>query len=207
LLFHLGDQDTAAWLPELEKEKLTDRALPPSSQVCRIPRTAGQGSLYNTGVHMRMKSVLLGLAAAGAIVLSAGATTLPASAAPVSSLKVSSSTLGTRASSTPASSLVPDTVGAVQCTGDLCIQRTTSIINNKATVKAWADTTSFFGHFELSGPDGHIANCPSNSNEQWNAGGTGCNFTNVAQGGGYTITAWKVSGKSVVNIGKVSFRV
>jgi hypothetical protein len=154
---------------------------------------------------MRIRSVLLGFVAAGAVVLSVGATTLPASAAPVSSAKVSSSTLGTRASSTPASSLAPNSAGAILCSGDLCIQRTTSIINHKATVKAWADTYDFYGHFELIGPDSHIANCPAGYNEEWRAGGTGCNFTNVAQGSGYTIIAWK--GSPPVNIGEVHFSV
>jgi hypothetical protein len=154
---------------------------------------------------MRIRSVLLGFVAAGAVVLSVGATTLPASAAPVSSLKVSSSTLGTRASSTPASSLAPHSPGKILCSGDLCIQRTTSIINHKATIKAWADTYDFYGHFELLGPDGHIANCPEGHNELWHAGGAGCNFLNVAQGGGYTIIAW--DGSPPVNIGEVSFGV
>jgi hypothetical protein len=152
-----------------------------------------------------MKSVLLGFVAAGAIVLSTGATTLPASAAPVTSLKVSSSTLSTRVSSTPVSSFIPDSPGAVICRGDLCIQRTTSIINNRATVRAWANSFTFFGHFELSGPDGLIAN---SADKTWVSGGPGQNFTNVARGGGYTMTAWEGSRQfGYRNIGQVPFGV
>lgn len=156
---------------------------------------------------MRMKSVLLGFAAAGAIVLSTVATTLPSNAAPVSSLKASSSTLSTRGSSTPASNIIPNDVGAVLCSGDLCIQRVTSIINNKATIKAWAWRFNFTGHMELSGPDGFIANAPT-TDILFTAGVTGVLFKNVARGGGYTITEWRgTRSTGYLNIGQVNFGV
>ena len=154
---------------------------------------------------MRMKSVLLGFVAAGVIALSTGAAALPASAAPAPSLKVSSSTLTTRALSAPVGIVIPASPGAVICSGDLCIQRTSSIINNEATIEAWADNRPFHGHFELAGPDGVIAN---SADQDWYAGGAGHYFNNVARGGGYTITAWQ--GDPTIgyqNIGRVSFSI
>jgi hypothetical protein len=141
---------------------------------------------------MRMKSALLGFAVVGAIALSP----LPASAAPATSSMAFSHTLNTQALN-PAS---PESAGTILCNGDLCIQRTTSIINNKATVKAWADTFTFVGHFELLGPDGHIAN---STTQAWVAGGAGWNFKGVARGSGYTIIAWDGSSK----LGTVNFSV
>jgi hypothetical protein len=154
---------------------------------------------------MRKKSALLGFAAAGAIVLSTVATTLPASAAPVTSLTVSSSTLSTQGSSTRASSFSPDSAGSVVCEGNLCIQRITSVVNNAATVEAWADGYTFTGHFELSGPDGLIGN---SKNQTWVAGGTGHNFSGVPAGGGYTMTAWEgTPSTGYHDIGQVNFAV
>src|SRR5262249_50071548 len=92
-------------------------------------------NLLRLGVHVRMQSVLLSFAAAGAIVLGATtATALPASAAPASALRASSVLIS------PAGSAASDIrlnssrdVGAILCNGNLCIQRITAIINNKAT--------------------------------------------------------------------------
>lgn len=148
---------------------------------------------------MRKRSTLLGFVAGGAIILSTVATALPASAAPVTSLAAPSTAQNTLNTQGP-NTVTPDSVGSILCSGDLCIQRTTSIINNKATVKAWANTFTFVGHFELLGPDGHIAN---STTAAWVAGGAGYNFNGVAAGSGYSIIAWDGS----ANIGQVNFRV
>jgi len=154
---------------------------------------------------VRKNSFLLRSAAAGAIVLGAAATALPASAASVTSLKASASTLSTHGSSTSPGSISPASAGSVVCEGDLCIQRVTSIINNAATVEAWADGYTFTGHFELSGPDGLIGNSPAGT---WVAGGTGHYFSGVPEGSGYTITAWEgTSSTGFHDIGQVNFRV
>jgi hypothetical protein len=144
---------------------------------------------------VRKRTALLGLMVTGAVALGTVATAPPADAAPATSLTASANPLNAAGSLT----VSPDSVGSVVCGGDLCIQRTTSIVNNKATVKAWARTFTFVGHFELRGPDGHIANSPTTS---WAAGGAGYNFKGVAAGGGYSIIAWDVT-----NIGQVNFRV
>jgi hypothetical protein len=138
---------------------------------------------------MRMKSVLIGFAATGAIVLSTVAVALPASAAPVASYQVSSS--------------APASVGAVLCSGDLCVQRVTSIDNGTAYVEAWANTAGFTGHFELSGPDGLIGNSKT---KYWYAGGPG-QLWDIPQGGGYTVTAWQGSSAPYRVIGQINFSV
>jgi hypothetical protein len=140
------------------------------------------------------KSVLLGLAAAGAIVLSTVAVALPANAAPVTASRVSSSV--------PASSFSPDSVGKLICSGNLCIQRVTSVENNEAYIEAWADKDSFTGHFALYGPDGWIAN---SRNQRWIGGGAGW-LPEIAAGGGYYIIAWE-GGPPWDNIGEVAFSV
>jgi hypothetical protein len=86
------------------------------------------------------------------------------------------------------------------CSGDLCIQRITSIVNGKANVKAWAWRTNFTGTFYLSG-NGYFGQSPTHG---WTAGGAGYVFLNVPQGDGYTATQW-TTGNS--EIGLVTFRV
>jgi hypothetical protein len=142
-----------------------------------------------------MKSALPRFAAAGAIVLSTVAVTLPAGAATVTSSQVSSSA--------PAIITIPDSVGKVLCSGDLCIQRITGISNGTAYVEAWANTYGFTGHFELSGPNGLIGNSKTT---YWYAGGPGKEFL-VPQGGGYTMTAWQGSSPPYRIIGQVNFSV
>ncbi|MBR7827896.1 hypothetical protein KDK95_16380 [Actinospica sp. MGRD01-02] len=156
---------------------------------------------------MRVKSSLLRLAAAGAVVLSAAATAVPSSAAAVAPLKASSGTLSTHVSSTVARAVSPDSAGSIICHGDLCIQRVTSVVNGVATVEAWADGYTFTGHFELSGPDGFIANYPSSGYRTWVAGGTGAYFSGLAQDVTYTITAWSGTGAPYGDIGQVSFGI
>lgn len=142
-----------------------------------------------------MKSVLLSFVAAGAIALSTAATILPASAAAAS----------TQGSSTRASSLSPDDVGTRLCSGDLCVQRVTAIIDSKATIKAWANNRNFTGHLEFSGP-GFDANYPISNDIQWIAGVTFVLFGEVHTGGGYTIKAWART-NGYHNIGQVNFGV
>ena len=160
------------------------------------PVHATTGNLYNKGVHVRKRSVLLCSAASGAIVLSTFAAALPANAASLPAAAAS-----TNASSS-AGSLSPASVGSILCSGDLCIQRITSVVNGTASVKAWADTYSFTGSFYLSGgPDGYDR---SSTTGKWNAGGTGYVFTDVPEGATYTATAWTTGGDE---IGLVTFGV
>jgi hypothetical protein len=144
---------------------------------------------------MRKKSVLLGFAASGAIVLGASAATLPANAA---SLPSSTASTSSPSAGSPSSA----SVGSIVCAGDLCIQRITDIVNGKANVKAWAWKTNFTGTFFLAGgPAGYSGHSPT---QGWTAGGTGYVFTNVPQGGGYTATQWTTGNDE---IGLVTFAV
>jgi len=132
---------------------------------------------------MRKKSVLLGFAASGAIVLGTFAATLPANAAPLSS-----STARTHGSAS-ADSVSPASKGSILCNDDICLQRITSVVNGKATVEAWADTTSFTGDFNLSGT-GYDETSPT---QKWVAGGAGHDFTGVPAEGGLLLQAWNTS--------------
>jgi hypothetical protein len=140
---------------------------------------------------MRMKSVISGFAAVGAIALSTFATAIPASAAPVPSSGASTSIVK------------PNDVGWIVCSGNICIQRISSIINNEADVKAWAWRTTFTGHFELDGPDGPMGNSGTRS---WPAGGTGAVFL-IPRGNGYTITGWAGSAPPYGDEGSVNFTI
>jgi len=159
-------------------------------------RQPGRRNHYDREFHVRKKSALLGLVLAGFIGLSTFATGLPASAAPATSLTASTNTLSAQSPDL----VSPNAVGSVVCGGPaVCIQRTSEIVNHKATIRAWANTISFTGHFELTGPNGHIANSVT---AHWVAGGNGPNFNGVPQGGGYSVIAWGPG-----NIGHVNFAV
>jgi hypothetical protein len=146
---------------------------------------------------MRKKSILLGVAAAGAIVLSTVTVALPASAAPVPSSKVSSSAITSRVS--------PDSAGKLLCSGNLCVQRTTNIENNEAYVEAWAFKYNFTGWFTLYGPDGAMASSPGGA-KNWVGGGGGW-LPLIPKGSGYYIIAWQKTSGAPANIGEERFSV
>ena len=115
---------------------------------------------------MKLTMLVLGASAAAASLLGlVAAVPAVANAAPL---------LAAHQSIRPAAA-VP-AVGAVQCDGNLCIQRTSASGANPATVRAWARTTTFTGHFELLFPDGVQKNSP---NRSWTGGGSGFSFTGL----------------------------
>jgi hypothetical protein len=199
---HVGFQHAISY------ERFTEQTLAQKIKLfqyksCKHPRIDQTYTLWQhavkrqSGVHMRKKSVLLGFAASGAIILGASTVAVPANAASLQSPSSKAST-----SSVSAGKVSPASVGSILCGGDLCIQRITSIVNGKATVKAWADTRTFTGTFYLSGgPAGYFG---QSSTKQWVAGGAGWPFTGVPQGGTYTATAWNTAGSE---IGLVTFGV
>ena len=89
------------------------------------------------------------------------------------------------------------------CAGDLCVQNIREGVQN-STIKASANTTGFYGHFELKYDDGHVRNSP---NQYWRAGGTGYDFKGVPPGDSYQMTAWKGHHKPYTNIGRLGFSV
>lgn len=126
--------------------------------------------------------------AAAALLLSAAAIAGPA----VVALPASAATV------TPAA--VRPAAGAVQCDANLCIQRTSENGVLPATVKAWANSKSFTGHFELIFPSDAVHNSPT---ESWKAGGAGYSFTGLGGGPGYEIVEWNGSSQD----GLVGFAV
>jgi hypothetical protein len=142
-----------------------------------------------------MKSVLLRLATLVAIVLGTVALAVPANAATVNSSQVAVSVANTY-------TVTPYSYGAQQCSGDVCIQRVTSVENNSAYIEIWANTKSFYGHFELLGKDGHWAN---SSQKTWPKGC--CGWLPDVPTGNWTAKAWQYSGGSYHNIGQVSFKI
>lgn len=147
---------------------------------------------------MRLKSVLLGFATAGAMLLSTVAATVPASAAPVTSSHVSISA--------PARGVSPaGSTGKLICSGNgvMCIQRITSISNGSAYVEAWADTLTWTGWFQLYGPNGPRGK-PS-PNKTWERGGPGY-LWDIPAGGGWYVVAWQ-NPSSPVQIARIDFAV
>jgi hypothetical protein len=121
---------------------------------------------------VRKKSILLRLAVAAAIATGAVTTALPASAAPATSIQAAAST-STQAAVSPAD------VGSIVCSGDICIQRISSVVGGKANVKAWAWKTTFTGAFYLYGGQ---YNGNASPTEKWVAGGAGWTGYGLAVG-------------------------
>lgn len=139
--------------------------------------------------------------------LSRGLVMSAAAAAALAGLSLAVPAAATAATAAPTAVLAPASGvvlagGDIQCSGDLCIKNLTKSGVNPTTIKAWANTATFTGHFELIYHDGHVRNSPTRS---WKAGGSGFNFTNVPIGDGYTMKAWKGSGNKPKNIGTVGF--
>jgi hypothetical protein len=140
---------------------------------------------------VRKKYFLRGLLATGAIALSTAGVALPASAAPVTSAH-------SAVSAAPASA-----PGKLICSGDICVQRVTSISDNEAYVEVWAWKTGFTGHFQLYGPNGLIGN---SSTTYWYAGGTG-KLWRIPAGGGYTAYGWAGKSAPYTPMGSINFAV
>jgi hypothetical protein len=87
--------------------------------------------------------------------------------------------------------------GAIICGGDVCAQGFDQV-NHEGSIKAWAKTTSFTGHFELVNDVGNYANSPT---EDWKAGGAGFSFTYQPLSEGYNINAWKGTKAPYTKIG------
>lgn len=92
------------------------------------------------------------------------------------------------AATTPAASVRP--LASSGCAGDACISLTTPS-GGKVSVHAWAYDSKFYGHFELTGPDGLLKNYPTSGNEWFYAGGSGPTWSVNAVVGQYCVTAWQ----------------
>lgn len=99
---------------------------------------------------------------------------------------------------------------AVVCNGDLCVQQG-ALSGGAAPVRAWADTTTFTGHFELdSNGCGSPALWKNSPGGTWHAGGQGYTFTVPIDGNcgnnGWGIIAWRHNTNgSYTRLGTVTF--
>jgi hypothetical protein len=103
----------------------------------------------------------------------------------------------------PASAtVVPHAYGAIDCAGDVCIQSTCAHCNIE-NINAWANRTTFTGHFEFFFGIYVIRNSPDRT---WPAGGTHYTFTGVSGAlGSACVTAWKKVSGGYSDIGTVCF--
>jgi hypothetical protein len=84
------------------------------------------------------------------------------------------------------------------CAGDACISLTTPS-GGKVTARGWAYDAKFYGHIELTGPDGLL----KNSGTGWYyAGGAGASWSVNAVVGQYCITAWQYYGGQTTSLGR-----
>lgn len=144
---------------------------------------------------MRMKSGFLGLATLVTVVLSTVLLGAPANAATVDPAPVAVGLHNTGI-------VAPNSVGAEQCSGRICIQRTTSVLNNSAYVEIWANGQPLSGHFELVGPDGHYANSRAKT---WPA--NCCGWLPEIPTNHWTAKAWDDHTGRAILVGQVSFKV
>jgi len=102
----------------------------------------------------------------------------------------------------------PDAIGAIVCSGDLCIQTDScNSAHTQVSIDEWADSSGFYGHFELEDPNGVNYN---SGTQNWAAGGAGHVFTvPLYEGDEYHAIAWRYTPSSGVytNIGQVNFTV
>jgi hypothetical protein len=101
--------------------------------------------------------------------------------------------------------IVPDVKGAVLCNGDVCIQSQCAHCTVQS-IRAWANTYGFRGHFEII-YGCSIAGCTTqnSNNGYWHAGGTGYTFHGVpAAAGSANVDGWK-GGPPWTKIGDVGF--
>ena len=101
---------------------------------------------------------------------------------------------------------------AIECHGDVCIQ-TAAKGATLATVNAWADTTTFTGHFQLVNTGCGITVANSHPDKTWPAGGSHYPFTGIQWKGGacgdfWQITAWKHNPNGTyTSLGSVGFQI
>jgi hypothetical protein len=101
---------------------------------------------------------------------------------------------------------------AIICSGDVCIQTQSISGAGYADLKAWANTTGFYGHFQLVNTNcgNTIAKSP---NETFAAGESHHYlFTNIyiesVCGDNWRVTGWKwISNGVLQNMGAVAFQI
>lgn len=99
--------------------------------------------------------------------------------------------------------------GAIVCNRDLCLQTlSVNVSNCSAVVKTWANTSNFYGHFEIFDPINDEAWNSYPGNTTYYAGGAGYDFSITYYGNltSYQATAWKHnSNGKYADIGQLNF--
>jgi hypothetical protein len=103
----------------------------------------------------------------------------------------------------PASAtVVPHAYGAILCSGDVCIQSQCAHCNLQ-NINAWANNTTFTGHFEFFFS---IYVSRNSDEETWPAGGEHYTFTGVSAAlGSACVRAWKKVSGGYTDIGTECF--
>lgn len=82
------------------------------------------------------------------------------------------------------------------CSGDVC-QSLTTPSGGTVYIRTWANTSTFYGYFTLTGPGGLHK---QSATQTWNAGGTGWGQTVAAIVGQYCSTGYSTTLGQVGNI-------
>jgi hypothetical protein len=111
-------------------------------------------------------------------------------------------------SALPANAATARPIGAILCSGDLCVQTDSCPTSDTVSIHEWPDKTPIFGHFELKDPNGVNYNSKPPGNHNYSAGGPGYVFTVPLRfGEEYHGIAWKYADGKYYNIGEVPFDV
>jgi hypothetical protein len=146
------------------------------------------------------------LSAAAIVVASVGLGALPANAATARPNTVSNTVVSHKPNTAP---LPSNAIGAVLCSGDLCIQTVGCLDgNSKVSIDEWANS-GFFGHFELELPNGTHQNSLPSGNYNYDTG-SGYVFTaDLVLQQPYEGIAWSYNAetKAYSDVGHVTFTV
>jgi hypothetical protein len=125
--------------------------------------------------------------------------------APASAATLPTSTQASQASSISHSD-IPQNGSKPICSDDLCA-RWFDKTSTSVMVDTWADTATFFGHFEIFVPNGAHYNSAPNKN--WIGHGKGYDFKVGVYPHAYECIAWKYNPKThtYTDIGQVYFLV
>jgi hypothetical protein len=126
-------------------------------------------------------------------------TTVAATGAAALGVGVALAVAPASAATAPAASVRP--LASSGCAGDACISLTTPS-GGKVSVHAWAYDAEFYGHFEVTGPDGLLKNSPTSGAQWFYAGGSGPTWSVNAVVGQYCVTAWKYYGGQTTSLGR-----
>jgi hypothetical protein len=127
------------------------------------------------------------------------------SASAIAASSIGLGAIPAHAATAPASTARPDAIGAVVCSGNLCIQTSSCPTSAEVAINEWASPNSFYGHFELEVPDG----LDYNTNDMnWTANIDVAEFiVPLFLDQGYRAVEWAYFDGTYINLGAVNFTV